>query len=52
MAKKDKEPKDMKERFEWICPICKKHGLAATRADAELLALLHKYSAHPGKKKG
>lgn len=55
MAKdKDKEPKDMKEKFEWHCPRCQKSGLAASREDARLAALLHYAALHakPKKKKG
>jgi hypothetical protein len=50
---KDKEPKDMKEKFEWVCPRCQKSGLAATRADARLAVILHNALQHaPKKKKG
>lgn len=52
MAKKDKEPKDMKERFEWYCDLCQMGGKAASRADAKTAALLHKYMQHAPKKKG
>lgn len=51
---KDKEPKDMKEKFEWVCPRCQKSGWAANRSDARLAALLHYAALHapPKKKKG